>query len=120
MKTYVYLCAPCCPLPPCATTLTVHIFVWQIADEEEEKGADRLLFTFLTLISKLCKHCSMLELGKPHDALCKIWGKEITRMHKHMPAKDDMNKQSVSIKALMAMKILLFSCSQVLTAYLNV
>lgn len=57
------------------------LFVSQITEEEEEKGADRLLFTFLTLISKLCKHCSVLELGKPHDTLCKIWGKEITHMH---------------------------------------
>lgn len=57
------------------------LFVSQIAEEEEEKGADRLLFTFLTLISKLCKHCSMLELGKPHDILSKIWGKEMAHMH---------------------------------------
>lgn len=75
MKMCVHFCAPYCPLPPCGTALTVNVFVWQIAEEEEEKGADRLLFTFLTLISKLCKHCSMLELGQPQDTLCKIWGK---------------------------------------------
>lgn len=56
-------------------------FVSQIAEEEEEKGADRLLFTFLTLISKLCKHCGMLELREPRETLCKIWGKDITHVH---------------------------------------
>ncbi|XP_075867628.1 small subunit processome component 20 homolog [Nelusetta ayraudi] len=45
-----------------------------MAEEQEEKGADRLLFSFLTLITKLGKHCSMLELAKPHEMLCKIWG----------------------------------------------
>ncbi|KAI3366882.1 hypothetical protein L3Q82_009528 [Scortum barcoo] len=45
-----------------------------IEEEQDEKGADRLLFSFLTLISKLCKHCGLLELSKPHDTLCRIWG----------------------------------------------
>lgn len=50
-------------------------FVFQIEEEQEERGADRLLFSFLTLISKLSKHCGLLELSKPHDTLCHIWGK---------------------------------------------
>lgn len=61
-----------------------------MAEEEEEKGADRLLFSFLTLISKLGKHCSMLELAKPHEMLCKIWGKK-NHTHTHTPANDNVN-----------------------------
>ncbi|XP_070785368.1 small subunit processome component 20 homolog isoform X2 [Enoplosus armatus] len=45
-----------------------------IEEEQEEKGADRLLFSFLTLITKLSKHCGLLELSNPHDTLCRIWG----------------------------------------------
>ncbi|XP_044041482.1 small subunit processome component 20 homolog isoform X2 [Siniperca chuatsi] len=45
-----------------------------IEEEQDEKGADRLLFSFLTLITKLSKHCGLLELSKPHDTLCRIWG----------------------------------------------
>ncbi|XP_047246285.1 small subunit processome component 20 homolog isoform X2 [Girardinichthys multiradiatus] len=45
-----------------------------IEEEEEEKGADRLLFSYLTLICKLNKHCGLLELSKPHDMLLHIWG----------------------------------------------
>ncbi|XP_037315787.2 small subunit processome component 20 homolog isoform X2 [Pungitius pungitius] len=45
-----------------------------IDEEEDERGADRLLFSFLTLITKLSKHCGLLELSKPHDTLCRIWG----------------------------------------------
>ncbi|KAM8739679.1 small subunit processome component 20 homolog [Acanthopagrus schlegelii] len=45
-----------------------------IEEEQEEKGADRLLFSFLTLIAKLSKHCGLLELSKPQDTLCQIWG----------------------------------------------
>ncbi|XP_076578925.1 small subunit processome component 20 homolog [Chaetodon auriga] len=45
-----------------------------IEEEQDEKGADRLLFSFLTLITKLSKHCGLLELSKPHDTLCHIWG----------------------------------------------
>ncbi|KAM4711892.1 small subunit processome component 20 homolog isoform 2-T2 [Anableps anableps] len=45
-----------------------------IEEEEEEKGADRLLFGYLTLISKLNKHCGLLELSKPHDTLLHVWG----------------------------------------------
>ncbi|XP_044199894.1 small subunit processome component 20 homolog [Thunnus albacares] len=45
-----------------------------IEEEQDEKGADRLLFSYLTLITKLSKHCGLLELSKPHDTLCSIWG----------------------------------------------
>ncbi|XP_070710114.1 small subunit processome component 20 homolog [Pempheris klunzingeri] len=45
-----------------------------IEEEQDERGADRLLFSFLTLITKLSKHCGLLELSKPHDTLSRIWG----------------------------------------------
>uniref|UniRef100_A0A665TDQ2 UTP20 small subunit processome component n=1 Tax=Echeneis naucrates TaxID=173247 RepID=A0A665TDQ2_ECHNA len=45
-----------------------------IEEEEDEKGADRLLFSYLTLITKLGKHCGLLELSKWHDTLFCIWG----------------------------------------------
>ncbi|XP_026217757.1 small subunit processome component 20 homolog isoform X2 [Anabas testudineus] len=44
-----------------------------IEEEQEEKGADRLLFSYLTLITKLSKHCGFLELNKPHETLIQIW-----------------------------------------------
>lgn len=46
----------------------------QIEEEEDEKAADRLLFGYLTLIVKLIKDCSFLELYKPADMLNSIWG----------------------------------------------
>lgn len=55
--------------------------VFQIYEEEDERGADRLLFSFLTLITKLCQHCGLLELSKPHDTLCRIWGKGDSHTH---------------------------------------
>ncbi len=36
------------------------------------------MFSFLTLITKLSKHCGLLELSKPHDTLRQIWGKGLT------------------------------------------
>ncbi|KAF0029549.1 hypothetical protein F2P81_018654 [Scophthalmus maximus] len=45
-----------------------------IEEEQDEKGADRLLFSYLNLITKLGQHCSLLELSKPHDTLFRIWG----------------------------------------------
>uniref|UniRef100_A0A667ZW61 UTP20 small subunit processome component n=1 Tax=Myripristis murdjan TaxID=586833 RepID=A0A667ZW61_9TELE len=45
-----------------------------IEEEQDERGADRLLFSYLTLITKLTQHCGLLELKKPHDTLCNIWG----------------------------------------------
>lgn len=52
--------------------------LFQIEEEQEEKGADRLLFSYLTLLTKLSKHCGFLELSKPSDTLRNIWGKERT------------------------------------------
>ncbi|XP_077399499.1 small subunit processome component 20 homolog [Vanacampus margaritifer] len=43
-------------------------------EEEVERAADRLLFTYLTLITKLIKHCGLLELTKPPETLASIWG----------------------------------------------
>ncbi|XP_047431848.1 small subunit processome component 20 homolog isoform X2 [Mugil cephalus] len=45
-----------------------------IEEEQDERGADRLLFSHLTLITKLSKHCGLLELSQPHDTLSRIWG----------------------------------------------
>ncbi|KAI5094075.1 small subunit processome component 20-like [Silurus meridionalis] len=45
-----------------------------IEEEESEKAADRLLFYYLTLITKLIKECGFLELNKPEDTLTSIWG----------------------------------------------
>ncbi|CAL1568682.1 unnamed protein product [Knipowitschia caucasica] len=44
-----------------------------IDEEQEERGADRLLFTYLTLVTKLCQHCGFLELRKHHETLIQIW-----------------------------------------------
>ncbi|KAM9772369.1 small subunit processome component 20 homolog [Syngnathus typhle] len=45
-----------------------------IEEEEDERAADRLLFTYLTLVTKLIQHCGFLDLTKPRDTLVQIWG----------------------------------------------
>ncbi|XP_062339462.1 small subunit processome component 20 homolog [Osmerus eperlanus] len=43
-------------------------------EEPDEKAADRLLFSYLTLVTKLTKDCGLLELSRPQDTLSNIWG----------------------------------------------
>ncbi|XP_043943711.1 small subunit processome component 20 homolog [Protopterus annectens] len=44
-----------------------------LKEEEEEKAADRLLFSILTLITKLIKECTFLQLYRPEETLTSIW-----------------------------------------------
>ncbi|KAM4569832.1 small subunit processome component 20 homolog [Odontesthes bonariensis] len=44
-----------------------------IEEEQDERGADRLLFSYLTLISKLSQHCGLLEFSKPPETLRHMW-----------------------------------------------
>uniref|UniRef100_A0A3P8W978 UTP20 small subunit processome component n=1 Tax=Cynoglossus semilaevis TaxID=244447 RepID=A0A3P8W978_CYNSE len=55
----------------------------QIEEEQEEKGADRLLFSHLTLVTKLVQHCGLLELQKPRDTLLSIWHIEAHLSYPH-------------------------------------
>lgn len=46
----------------------------QVAEEPEEKAADRLLFSFLVLLSKLLRERGFARLSAPAKTLGRIWG----------------------------------------------
>ncbi|KAK6313887.1 hypothetical protein J4Q44_G00153460 [Coregonus suidteri] len=52
----------------------LYICLCVIEEEQDEKAADKLLFSYLTLVIKLTKDCSLLELSKPQDTLTNILG----------------------------------------------
>ncbi|KAM6154071.1 small subunit processome component 20 homolog [Erethizon dorsatum] len=51
-----------------------------VVAETEEKAADRLLFCFLTLLSKLITECDIIRFTRPAETLSKIW----SHTHAHL------------------------------------
>lgn len=51
------------------------VCIHQIDEEADEKAADRMLFSFLVLLTKLIKDCNFLQLQEPSETLANMWSK---------------------------------------------
>ncbi|XP_023672630.2 small subunit processome component 20 homolog isoform X2 [Paramormyrops kingsleyae] len=51
-----------------------------IDEEADEKAADRMLFSFLVLLTKLIKDCNFLQLQEPSETLANVW----SHIHAHL------------------------------------